>query len=120
MVPTPGITRNDGSRDHQPRTAGAADLSLLCSDFRRAAGAMEKGFSGASDLDARRNALLAAGDLAKTLLALERSVMARPCANIATGSTPNSGGTDGPGASATQGAQKQDGPPPRGRGCPSR
>ena len=29
MVPTPGITRNDGSRDHQPRTAGAADLSLI-------------------------------------------------------------------------------------------
>lgn len=49
-----------------------ADLSLLCEDFRRAGGALEKGSSGTSDLDVRRNAVLAAGDLEKTLLALER------------------------------------------------
>jgi len=48
-----------------------ADLALLCEDFRRAAGPVQKGATGGQGLEVRRELVMAAGDLERILSALE-------------------------------------------------
>jgi hypothetical protein len=48
-----------------------ADLALLCEDFTKAAGPVQKGATGGQGLEIRRELIMAAGDLGRILTALE-------------------------------------------------
>lgn len=48
-----------------------ADLALLCEDFRKAAGPVQKSATGEQGLEVRREILMAAGDLGRIVTALE-------------------------------------------------
>ena len=48
-----------------------ADLALLCEDFKKAAGPIQKGATGEQGLEVRREILMAAGDLGRIVTALE-------------------------------------------------